>query len=275
MCKLWDVASGQCVRTFQGRQMFVWSTCLGADDRYALSAGGSIRPGQDNNIKLWELATGRCMRTFEGHEYGVRSVSLTADSCHVLSGSQDKTLKLWEVASGRCLRTFKGHAGFVETVCLTADDRYALSGSRDHTVKLWALASDRCLRTFHGHLDSVSSACFSADGRYVLSGSEDCTLKLWALDWELEDKEQGDMDEGARQHFVNFLTQHTPYVSTDSSHPEFLVRRGRPVWTREDWLGLLRTLACAGYGWLRPECIDRELQTMTAIWSGPPPFAGP
>ena len=33
---------------------------------------------------------------------------------------------------------------------------------------------------------------------------------------------------------------------------------------------LLFTLGCAGYGWLRPEGVRRELDKMAASWQGPP-----
>ena len=68
----------------------------------------------------------------------------------------------------------------------------------------------------------------------------------------------------------NFLTLHTPYASQllldrNPSEEEItlaLTRRGRPVWNHEDWLKLLDTLANAGYGWLRPEGVGRELEKM-------------
>ena len=51
-----------------------------------------------------------------------------------------------------------------------------------------------------------------------------------------------------------------------------LTRRGQPVWTEEDFQGLLYTLGCAGFGWLRPEGVRKELERMTAIWKGPKPL---
>jgi WD40 repeat protein len=198
---------------------------------------------------------------------------LSPDGRFALSGSFDHTLKLWEVESGHCLRTFEGHTDWVESVCLSADGHYALSGSKDKTLKLWEVASGRCLRTFEGHTDNVSSVCLSADGRYALSGCHDKTLKLWALDWELEDQAPADWDAGARPYLETFLTLHTPYAATlpadrQPSEEEVtlaLTRRGKPTWTKEDFSQLLYTLGCAGYGWLRPEGVRRELEKMAAL----------
>ena len=57
---------------------------------------------------------------------------------------------------------------------------------------------------------------------------------------------------------MNFLTLHTPYASLDPALSEALVRRGRPTWNHDDWLALLRTLQHAGFGWLRPEGVERD-----------------
>ncbi len=261
--KLWDVRSGRCLRTFAEETICVRSVCMSADGHYALSGG-------DNKLKLWDVASGRCLRTFEGHKFGVSSVYLNADGHYALSGSGDMTLKLWEVASGRCLRTFQGHNHHVTSVCLSTNGLYALSSSFNTTLKLWDLASGRCLRTFEGHTSNVNSVSLSADGRYALSGSMDRTIKLWALDWELEDKEPADWDKGAQPHLENFLTLHTPYAGklpqdrqpTEEEITLALTRRGVPTWTEEDFKGLLYTLGCAGYGWLRPEGIRSKLEQM-------------
>jgi hypothetical protein len=90
--RLWELASGRCLRTFEGHKHHVNSVCLSADGRFALSGG------KDNTLRLWELASGRCLRTFEGHKHHVNSVCLSADGRFALSGSVDETLRLWELA---------------------------------------------------------------------------------------------------------------------------------------------------------------------------------
>src|ERR687886_561652 len=173
--KLWEVATGHCLRTFEGHTSSVNSVYLSADSRIALSGSS------DRTLKLWEVATGRCLRTFTGHTDWVFSVCLSADGRLALSGSYDRTLKLWEVATGRCLRTLAEHTSPVYSVYLSTDGRLALSGSHDHTLKLWEVATGNCLRTFAGHTEGVFSVCLSVDSQFALSGSHDRTLKLWQV----------------------------------------------------------------------------------------------
>jgi WD40 repeat protein len=259
------VASGRCLRTFEGHANNVEAVALSADGRYALS--GSV----DTTLKLWEVASGVCLRTFEGNNYAVSSVDLSVDGRYALSGSYDK-IKLWDRSNGRCLRTFEGHKDSVASVWFSVEGSYVISASLDNTLKLWEVASGNCLRTFEGHGWQVSSVFLSTDGSHVLSGSYNGMLKLWALDWELEDKEPADWDEGARPHLEIFLTLHTPYSATlpqdrEPTEEEItlaLTRRGVPSWTEDDFQHLLYTLGCAGYGWLRPEGVRWKLEEIAA-----------
>jgi WD40 repeat protein len=262
--KLWDVATGHCLRTF-GEADGVSSVCFSPDGRCALSGG-------DETLKLWDVATGHCLQTF-GETDGVSSVCFSPDGRYALSGG-DAALKLWEVTSGQCLRAFEGHTGLVNSVCLSADGRYALSGSDDKTMKLWEVATGRCLRTFEWHVDMVRSVCMSADGSYAVSGGQDALGGVWFLDWDLEDNRPADWDEGARPYLEVFLTTHQPYAGelpatrtpTDEEVVLALTRKGRPVWTEDDFNQFLYTLGCVGYGWLRAEGVRRELEQMTAGW---------
>jgi hypothetical protein len=255
------------------------SISLSEDGRWALSGSGGFG---DENVLLWEVATGQCLRTFQGHTAQVTSISLSADGRWALSGSWDKTLRLWEVATGRCLRTFKGHTRSVESVWLSRDKRWALSGSSDDTVRLWEIASGKCLHIFQGHTGTVNSICLSKDGRFVLSGGNDETLRLWEFDWELEARAPADWDEGARPYLETFLTLHTPYTATlpqgrEPSEEEIqpaLSRRGRPSWNEQDFQELVQQLQYAGYGWLHPEGVRRELERMAQHWQKPWPLPG-
>jgi hypothetical protein len=169
---------------------------------------------------------------------------------------------------------------------MSFDGRYALSGSTDGTLKLWEISSGLCLRTFAGHGEAVTSVSMSADGRFALSSSADRTMRVWILDWELADTDPADWDEGARPYLEMFLSVHTPYPAAvqarkrsrsplarffQSIAPEkdtvpLPRRKGPPTWTERDFQRLLRTLGYAGFGWLRPEGVRRELIRMARDW---------
>jgi WD40 repeat protein len=252
------------VRTFEGHKHSVTSVSISPDGRWGLSASN------DETLRLWELATGECMRTFKGHKGSLCSVSISPDGRWALSGSYDKTLRLWALATGRCVRVFEGHTDSVESVAFSSDGRWALSGSSDETLRLWELATGRCVRTFEGHEGFVASVAFSPDGRWVLSGSWDNTLQLWELDWECEFPAPADWDEGARPYLESFLSLHTPYAAElprDHTPSEEEIRLalthvGKPSWNEQEFDALIRQLQYAGYGWLRPDGVRKQLEEM-------------
>ena len=173
--KLWNVITGECIKTFEGHTNWVNSVAFSPDGKYI--ASGSW----DKTIKLWDVQTGECIKTFEGHEDSVYSVAFSPDGKYIASGSNDKTIKLWYVSTGECIKTFEGHTNWVNSVAFSPDGKYIASGSWDETIKLWDVAIGECIKTFEGHTDGVSSVSYSPDGKYIVSGSLGGEIKLWYI----------------------------------------------------------------------------------------------
>ncbi len=172
---LFDLSTGNRIRTFKEHSGFVSSTAFSPDGRYILS--GSY----DKTIKLWDTNSGKEVRTFKGHSgFGAMPVfvDFSPDGRYAISGSWDKKIRLWEVATGREIKIFGSSAN---TVVFSPGGNLILSGSvaGDNTLKLWDVTTGKEVRTFSGHSKWISSAAFSPDGKYVISGSGDATLKLW------------------------------------------------------------------------------------------------
>jgi len=173
--RLWEIASGHCLRVFEGHGDRVWSVAWSPDGEHAISGSA------DHSMRLWEIASGRCLRVFEGHSSSVLSVTWTPDGKYAISGSHDGSLRLWETASGQGLRVFEGHDVGVWSVAVSPDGKYALSGSADHSMRIWEIVSGQCLRVFEGHSGSVLSVAWSPDGKLALSGSHDDSMRLWEI----------------------------------------------------------------------------------------------
>ena len=212
--KLWDLSSGQEIRTFTGHTDRVTSVAFARDGGTALSGS------DDKTLKLWDVASGREIRTFT-HSGPVYSVAFAPDGRTALTGHSITEVTLWDVASGRKIRTIRSndwvksvafgpdgrnllyaspasavlvdvaegeiirgvgkgaHSAYLNSVVFAPDGRTALTASQDTTLKLWDLSNGREIRTFTGHSAGVTSVAFAPDGRTALSGSSDKTLKLW------------------------------------------------------------------------------------------------
>jgi WD40 repeat protein len=103
--RLWDLASGRQLRTFEGHKKPnpVMGAAVSHDGRRILSCSN------DKTVRLWERATGREIAVLVGHWNNVRSVAFSPDDRYALSGgggtSNDRTygpgndfaLRLWEL----------------------------------------------------------------------------------------------------------------------------------------------------------------------------------
>jgi WD40 repeat protein len=215
--RVWEVPSGECVKTLAGDREPVLYVCLTPDGQKALSAGSS----ENWTLRVWDMASGRCLKVLHGHIDTVHGISLSADGAVALSASRVDTLRvwctatgecrrilqepaismdrvmvtpdgklavsggwdgaiwLWDVARGKILRTLRGHRGAVTSVFLTPDGKLAASAGFDHTVRIWDVGTGTCLRTLLGHARHIAGTAMTADGGVAVSGSWDGSLRVW------------------------------------------------------------------------------------------------
>jgi WD40 repeat protein len=171
--KLWDIETGQELRTFAGHQRWVYRVAFSPDGR-TLATGSA-----DNTVKLWNVASGQLLRTLTGHTRAVFTVAFSPGGRTVASGSLDGTAKLWDIETGRELHTLTNHLEAVTRLTFSPDARVLVTGSTDKTIKLWEARTGQELHTLSGHTGLVYSLTFSPNGRTLASGSEDNTVKLW------------------------------------------------------------------------------------------------
>ncbi|HTF56618.1 MAG TPA: WD40 repeat domain-containing protein [Planctomycetota bacterium] len=90
--QLWDVSTGQSIRSFQVPQAAQgsWGSAL------ALSPDGSFlyTRGTQGELIVWDVATGKLLKTYPGHLNGVSSISLSAGGRLIATGSHDSTVIL-------------------------------------------------------------------------------------------------------------------------------------------------------------------------------------
>jgi WD40 repeat protein len=173
--RLFDVESGQLLRTLSGHRSLVRCVDLSADSRLALT--GEMR---DPRVRLWDVEAERCTQMLDGHTDGIYDVAFDPTGRRALSGSRDTTLRLWDLANGRCPRVFEGHTYHVHSVAWRVDGRRALSCSQD--IRLWDLENGRCLRVFTGHTQTIRSVAWSPDYQQAVSAAHDRTVRVWDVE---------------------------------------------------------------------------------------------
>ena len=113
--RVWDLESGQSVRTLEGHSSSVNGVAITPDGRRAVSASW------DNTLRVWDLESGQSVRTLEGHSRWVNGVAVTPDGRRAVSASYDNTLRVWDLESGKEL-------ALLTADCVTASCAVSLDG---------------------------------------------------------------------------------------------------------------------------------------------------
>jgi WD40 repeat protein len=215
LVKLWDVRTGNCLRTFEGHTSWAQSVCFSPDGAIAASCGSDCliklwdvesgaclqtltghtdsiwrvcfspdgrclaSSGDDGTIQLWNVETGACQQVLVRHTGTVYTVVFSATGQLLISGGVDRVLKVWDIASGECLHTLHGHDNNIFAIARHPVKPIIASSGRDGMIKLWHVKKGICLKTLQGHHDRVLSVAFSPDGQILVSGSDDQTLRFW------------------------------------------------------------------------------------------------
>jgi WD40 repeat protein len=215
--KIWDIKSGDLLRTIEGHTSRINAVSLSADNQILVSgsadqkvilwnpitgsklktlAGHSdwvnavvISPNRhiiasssnDKKIQIWHPETGKILRTIKDNSDFIRALSTDVNGQVVVSSGDDKTIKVWNLNTGKVFHSLTGHSSLVRTLALSQDGNIVVSGSDDQTIKIWNLNNGQLLNTLTGHSKSVRSVAISSDGNIVVSGSDDQTIKIWNL----------------------------------------------------------------------------------------------
>ncbi|MBK8256903.1 MAG: TIR domain-containing protein [Polyangiaceae bacterium] len=176
--KIWDLETGACRATLEGRTGDVNAVAITPDGKRILSGSSN------QTVRVWDSQSGRELARLHGHWGGVPSVVALGDNARALSGGFDRTIRLWNLASGKCIRTIlcgPDDADAVYACAVNPAGTFALSGHRNSSVRLWNLETGACLATLEGHSSVVNSIQITPDGRFGISGSDDKTIKVWDL----------------------------------------------------------------------------------------------
>eukprot|EP00187_Rhodella_violacea_P017597 CAMPEP_0184722928 /NCGR_PEP_ID=MMETSP0314-20130426/23646_1 /TAXON_ID=38298 /ORGANISM="Rhodella maculata, Strain CCMP 736" /LENGTH=488 /DNA_ID=CAMNT_0027187631 /DNA_START=1 /DNA_END=1464 /DNA_ORIENTATION=+ len=132
---IWDVASGEVVRTLVGHDDLVYSVRFSPDGAVVATAS------EDGTVGIWDVDTGGCVRKLSGHGSPVRSVDFSPDGRVVVTGSDDETARVWDVGSGACLKILTqqmgGHSKWLWSVAFAPDGGMFATASEDGLAKLW------------------------------------------------------------------------------------------------------------------------------------------
>ena len=133
--KLWDLRTGELIRSLVGHTDAVSAVAVSPDDHLALSGSA------DHTLRLWDLTTGQLLHSFTEHVGPVVAVAMSPDGRHSLSGSRDRTLRLWDLNERVC-RAVAPLESAPLAIALASDSRTAVVGDRMGSVHNFHIVLD-------------------------------------------------------------------------------------------------------------------------------------
>lgn len=170
---LWDMGTGECIKTFQGHEGKITSLAFFPDGKRVCSADES---GQ---IRIWSIENASCLQSWKAHDKSIEGIALDRQGRCLATASKDYSIKVWDVQTAANLATLYGHLNEVISVAFSPDGSKLVSGSADQSIKIWDIATGTCQKTIAHHKRLVYQVLFSPDGTQIASGSRDDTACLW------------------------------------------------------------------------------------------------
>jgi WD40 repeat protein len=175
---LWDVATGDQIRTFRGHS----SSIVAA---FFLPSGQQILTvSNDHTARIWDAATGKETQRITS-DWALTSAALSPDGKQILAGDSQGRAELWDIASLKELLTLKvaddPRLGTFIPVAFSPDGKKLLT-AWTKSAQLWDAQTGQKIRQFTGHTQRIVTVACSPDGRWVLtaaSGLGDYTTRLW------------------------------------------------------------------------------------------------
>ncbi|MEQ6119399.1 caspase family protein [Reichenbachiella sp. MALMAid0571] len=135
--KMWDVATGIDVNTFNAHEAGVNCIYLSKDGKTLLSGD------KNGKMILWNALTGEILLTIDGHEGGVNTAKLSADGQMIVSGGEDELLKLW-TAKGDTIKTIRGFSAPIKNLAISPDgDRIVTGGGKNNSPEVKLIDPDK------------------------------------------------------------------------------------------------------------------------------------
>ncbi len=207
--KLWDLATGQVLRTFSGHTTEIRSAAFSPNGAQALSSSDNV------TLKLWDVESGQLLRTITPSPGDVPSIidmqladpalpaerrknlenskaksempamtraAFLPDGKRIVSSSTDEAaIRVWDVASGKLAGAILDKKDGTSTVdvAVTPDGTGFLAVLDGHKMKLWNAVNGQMQREFLGGGSGLTTVATSPDGTRIATSGYPEPIRLW------------------------------------------------------------------------------------------------
>lgn len=182
--KLWDVVSGELLRTINPNSGFIRTVDLSrSGDMVAIGVWDSTNSG---TARIYDTTTGVETHRFFAHTMPLTSVRFSPDDSLLATAAWDRNIRLWDIRRGIEVSKFVGFADRILSVAYSPRGDYLAIGignigdneimlerenAIDTSVWLWDVKDRDEVLSFQNHEDWLWTVDITSDGRIVATGS--------------------------------------------------------------------------------------------------------
>lgn len=160
---IWDVKSGQCLRTFTGHDYLL-------DHPVAMSKNGKrIATTWGNVIYIWNvysLNKIKCAKTLVSEYGGADYVCFSPDGNKLAVAScTNFNIYIWSISDEELKHEMNGHTSHICSINYSPDGKKIVTSSYDGSIRIWNIATGVCEQVFEY---STDNAVFNYDGTKIL-----------------------------------------------------------------------------------------------------------
>jgi WD40 repeat protein len=178
--KLWNLETGEIVRTMDGHTGAISALAITHDGRHLLSSS------QDHTLRVWDALTGDIRHVHRDHQTGVASLVVTPDDQQVLvseMGSPEAPahVKTWQIGTGMLVSDQAPPEGASQGLLLMRDGKRVISHTPAGLIVIWHRETGEVLTRVRPDAGPVFTALMP-DESHLIVAAQTPALSLWSLD---------------------------------------------------------------------------------------------
>lgn len=139
LCRLWDVATGEALRSFEGHTHHVLGVAW-QDNGQRLATASA-----DNSVKVWKVDSGEQQRTIAGFSHEVTAIEFVGDTAQLVAVAADGSARILNTDDGATLRSLAGAENALYSLSVSADSLRASAAGQTGKVWTWIIADGKLL----------------------------------------------------------------------------------------------------------------------------------